>query len=282
MELSYAPLVPFMNERLPGMAPLSHRDWLVRDEVFAAQMAYRDQLLVAHPEVVVAGEGCRGAEELLDLVLATLSAHDADYEIGDTVATRPDGVCVPLDRSRPFASLGRLTQEDFLLLDRPEDAAEHVLIGAVLCFPSRWSLAEKMNRPLSAIHERVPAYDGGLAARVQRLFDMLTPERPLVRANWLVHSVSELYQPKLFAGIYKPQEQTGRFWLRVERQSILKLAQSGAAVFTVKTQVTPIEALHEDQRAGLIAALEGQGGPTRDYHGGAAHNEAAIAALIGL
>jgi hypothetical protein len=270
-----------MNERLPGMSPLIYRDWLFRDEGFAPQMAYRDRLLGAHPEVVVAGEGCRGAEELLDLVLATLAAHDEVYQVGAADVIRPDGVSVPLDRSRPFATLGRLAQEDFLILDRAAGAAEHVLIGAILCFPSRWSLAEKMNRPLSGIHERVPAYDGGLGTRVQRLFDALTPERPLVRANWLVHSVSEFFQPKLFTGTNKPQEQTGRFWLRVERQSVLKLAQCGAAIFTVKTLVTPIEALHEDHRAGLIAALEGQGDAMRAYHGGAAHAEAAIAALRG-
>ncbi|WP_246209712.1 heme-dependent oxidative N-demethylase family protein [Pikeienuella piscinae] len=282
MELSYAPLVPFMNERLPGMSPLRYRDWLFRDEAFGPQMAYRDRLLAAHPDVVVAGEGRRGAEELLDLVLATLAAHDAGYQIGDAIAERPDGVLIPLDRDRPFATLGRLAQEDFLILDRGGDGGEHVLVGGVLCFPSRWSLTEKMNRPLSEVHDRVPAYDSQLAARVQRLFDGLTPERPLVRANWLVHSVNELHQPGSFSSASKPQEQTGRFWLRVERQAILKLPQTGVAVFTVKTLLTPIEALHEDHRAGLIAALERQGSAMRDYHGGAAHSDAAIAALRNL
>lgn len=282
MELPYAPLSPFMNDRLPGMTPLAWPDWLMRDEAFAPQMAYRDRLLAERSDIVLAGEGCAGADELLSLVLSTLAAHDPGYAIAPEAATRPDGVTVPIDRARPLATLGRLAQEDFLILEKPEGGAEHVLIGAVLCFPSRWSLAEKMNRPLIGIHARVPAYDEGIAPRVQRLFDALNPDRPLVRANWLVHSVSELHQPKVFGSQKKTQALTGRFWLRVERQCILKLRESGASVFSVKTIVTPIEALDETQRAGLIAALEEQEPAVRDYHGGATHTAAAVAALRAL
>ncbi|MEO1613326.1 MAG: heme-dependent oxidative N-demethylase subunit alpha family protein, partial [Pseudomonadota bacterium] len=169
-----------------------------------------------------------------------------------------------------------------LILSKPPDGAEHVLIGGALLFPSRWSFEEKMNRPLIGIHDRVPAYDDDLARRVQRLFDMLRPERPLVRANWLVHPEPELHQPKLYSTPKKPHVATGSFWLRVERQSLLKLPISGNTVFGVKTFVTPIEALDSAHRAGLIEALGAQSDMMRDYHGGRAHTEAAIGALEAL
>lgn len=277
MELSHAPLTPWIPGRLPGMAPLDYADWLLRDETFAPQMAYRDRLLAERPGIVLAGEGCDGADELLDLVLATLAAHDPGYAVGTQDALRPDGARVPLDRARPLATLGRLAQEDFVVLRK--EGAEHVLAGAVLIFPSRWSLAEKFGRPLVAIHERVPAYDDALAPRVQRLFDALRPERPMVRANWLVHPTPELHQPKLFDGPKKPSAISGRFWLRVERQSILKLVRSGHCVFSIRTLVTPIEALRPDQRASLADALGAQGDAMRDYHGGAEFEAAAAAAL---
>jgi hypothetical protein len=278
MELSYAPMTPFMNERVPGMTPLDLDDWLHRDEAFAAQMAYRDRLVEETPQVVLKGEGCEGADELLSLVLRLLSATDG-YAVEEGRVTRPDGATVAVDRDAPFATLARLAQEDFLMLSKPEGAAEHVLIGGALLFPSRWSFEEKMNRPLIGIHERVPAYDDGIARRVQRLFDALQSERPLVRANWLVHPEPELHQPKLYASSKKPHVATGRFWLRVERQTLLKLPVSGNTVFSVKTFVTPVEALPDDQRLGLIAALKGQSDAVRDYHGGVAHNDAAISAL---
>ncbi|MEM7525011.1 MAG: DUF3445 domain-containing protein [Pseudomonadota bacterium] len=282
MDLSYAPFAPYLTPRLPGMAPLAMADWLHRDEAFAPQMAYRDELVADRAGIVLAGERCAGSGELLDLVCNALAEHDDGYDVRAGGVRRPDGAEIVLDRERPFATLARLAQEDFLILQKPLGAAEHVLIGAALLFPSRWSLAEKMNNPLVAIHERVPAYDAGLAPRVQRLFDALTPERPLVRANWLVHPTNELHQPKQFLGDEKPHEATGRFWLRVERQSILRLPLSGCAVFSVKTVMTPIEALNAEERAGLIDALSGQGDAMRDYHGGLPHTLAAIEALRGL
>lgn len=282
MALDHAPFTPFMNERMPGMSPIEMADWLHRDAAFGAQMAYRDRLVAERADIVLAGDACAGAAELLDLVAGTLAAHDDGYLIEKGEATRPDGVRVPIDRDRPLATLARLAQEDLLILEKPEGADEHRLIGAALLFPSRWSLAEKMNRPLVAIHDRVPAYDGGLAPRVQRLFDALRPGRPLSRANWLAHGIDELHQPKRYAGAAKIEAVTGRFWLRVERQCILRLPSSGVAVFSVKTCLTPIEALTPPQRTGLIEALAGQGDAMRDYHGGADHTRAAIEALTRL
>ncbi|MEL7463803.1 MAG: DUF3445 domain-containing protein [Pseudomonadota bacterium] len=281
MELSYAPMTPFMEERVPGMTPLDMSGWLHRDEAFAAQMAYRDRLVAEVPDVVLKGEGGGGADELLSLVLDLLSRTDG-YVVEAGAVARPDGVRVAVNRDAPFATLARLVQEDLLILSKPEGAAEHVLIGGALLFPSRWSFEEKMGRPLIGIHDRVPAYDRDLALRVQRLFDMLRPGRPLVRANWLVHPEAELHQPKLYATSKKPHVETGRFWLRVERQSLVKLPASGASVFSVKTFITPIEALTAEERGGLIAALDRQTNEMRDYHGGVAHNDAALAALAAL
>lgn len=279
LELHRTPFTPFMNPRTaspPGMGPLDDAEWLVRDEAFAAQMAYRDRLFDGSRDAVLAGEGCDGAAELLDHALAHF---DGGYDVGTDAVLRPDGVSVPLDRTRPLLTLGRLAQEDFCLLAKAGD--EHVLIGAALCFPSRWSLAEKMGRPLIAIHEHVPAYDDRLAPRVQRFFDAVKPERPLVRGNWMIHSTPELYQPKAkrFAAGAKIQDDTGRFWLRVERQCVLKLDLSGVAVFSIKTAVTPIEALGAAEREGLLAAMDAQGDAMRGYHGGEAHYRKARAAI---
>ena len=279
MELTYAPFTPFMTERLPGMNPLTLAEWLHRDEAFAEQMTYRDRLVKDAQDVVLKGEGCNGAEELLDLTLGVLRDHDPDYTVELEVVTRPDGVAVSIDRARPFATLARLAQEDMLILEKPEGSAEHVLIGGQLLFPSRWSFDEKMGQPLIGIHDRVPAYDDGLARRVQRLFDALSSDRPLVRANWLVHPEPELHQPKLYTSSKKPHVETGRFWLRVERQSLLRLPVSGNVVFGIKTVVTPVEALDTDIRAGLLEALERQSDEMRDYHGGVDHNDRAMAAL---
>lgn len=268
--LSHAPLTPWKGARLPGMAPLDYADWLQRDEAFAPQMAYRDRLIAEHPDIVITGEGSESAGALLDFVLETLSAHDPGYELSPNEALRPDGARIRLDRGRPLATLGRLAQEDFLLLEKPAGADEHILTGGVLCFPSRWSLAEKTGRPLTAIHDYVPAYDSALAPRVQRLFTALRPEAPMQRANWLVHATGELHQPGGHDKSARPLSAGGGLWLRVERQCILKLAKIPACVFTVKTLITPAEKLTAEQGESLAAALEGQSDAVKAYHGGAA------------
>ena len=51
MVLDHAPMTPFMDERVPGMAPITHADWLHRDAAFAPQMAYRDRLTAERAEI---------------------------------------------------------------------------------------------------------------------------------------------------------------------------------------------------------------------------------------
>jgi len=100
--------------------------------------------------------------------------------------TRPDGARIPIDRADPLGTLGHLVQEDLCLMERR--GAEHVLTGAVLCFPASWRLSEKVGRPMIGIHEPVREYDATLARRVQRLLDGVRTGRPLLRFNVLTYA----------------------------------------------------------------------------------------------
>ncbi|OWU82912.1 hypothetical protein ATO6_21690 [Oceanicola sp. 22II-s10i] len=218
----------------PGIAPLDPTEWLVQDDAFAGQMATRERLLAERRDDVLAlrPEGEAAAVELLDEVLGFLATAPG-YAVGDGEVQRPDGVTVAVDRADPMGTLGRLVQEDFCLLQKPEGAAEHVLTGAVLCFPSAWTLAQKIGHPLLRIHLPVKEYDADLGRRVQRLFDGIQPGRPLWRFNWLPTDDENLYRPKLeFADkIRRP----GLPYLRSERQTLWRLPQSRAVVFGIHT-----------------------------------------------
>lgn len=284
--LSYAPFAPYMDPKTahpPGVRPLDMADWLHRDEAYAEQMAYRDRLIAEERDVVFAAtpEVAGPAGELLDTVKDHLAAA-SDHKVGAAL-TRPDGVEVPLAGDHPLALLARMAQEDWCILWKPKDEDEHVLIGAALLFPSRWSLAEKMGKPLIAIHQRVPQYDDSLAPRVQRFFDAIQPGRALVRANWLVHTTPELHQPLTEAAKAKrDREPRDQHYLRVERQTLIRLPHSRAIVFGIKTVVTATRDLSGEQRAGLLKALEDTPDEIANYHGGLAYHQAAIAALKSL
>ncbi|MCL6285062.1 DUF3445 domain-containing protein [Ruegeria sp. 2012CJ41-6] len=226
--IPYDPLTP---RPLPGIAPVRMKDWLLRDEAFAAQMAQRAALLGARRNDVLAlHESARpAAEELLDLVLSLA------YPGAGPQVTRPDGVRVTIDRADPLATLGQLVQEDLCILLKQGD--EHVLTGAVLCFPASWMLAEKYLRPLVAIHEPVAPYDGSIAKRVQRLFDGVQPERPLWRFNALWYVDPALHQPRSMHDRRDAPAAKTADYLRSERQCILRLPQTRAVIFSIHTYV---------------------------------------------
>jgi len=229
-------LPPDMAERraLPGIVPLDPATWLRVDEAFAAQMAERARLLSDRRDDVIAVTGGAGPamDELLQFVLDWLAEHGASYDISAKEVRRPDGVTVAIDRADPMGTLGHLVQEDLCLMEKRAD--EHVLTAAVLCFPASWRLADKIGRPLTAIHVPVPEYDDGIARRVQRLFDGVQPGRPLWRFNALNYADPALHQPR---SRVTPSETADLPYLRSERQCVLRLPQTRACVFSIHTWV---------------------------------------------
>jgi hypothetical protein len=245
--------VPWMAAhmlRLPGTVPIAPGDWLQRDEAFAAQMAERDRLLAELPGHVHAmPDAARpAAEELLARVLARLDRAPG-YVREPGGVRRPDGVVVPL-AGPPLLVAGRLVQEDLLLLEKAEGAAEHRLTAAVLCFPSGWTLAEKLGMPLARIHLPVEAYDAALARRVQRLFDAVRPDAPLMRANLLGYGDATLHSPRREFEHHPPGEVR---YVRSERQTILRLPETRAIVFSIHVYQVPLAAMAGEARARLQA-----------------------------
>ncbi len=214
---------------LPGTRPCPPNDWLMVDDAYAAQMAYRAELLRDRREAVfyAPDEAREPARDLLDEVLGILPAKG--FTVTTDCVTCPDGRTVAIDRDAPLLTLGHLVQEDLCILEKRGD--EHVLTGAVLCFPASWRLADKVGRRLTAIHDPVPEYDANIAARVQRLFDGVQVGRPLWRFNRLRYANPDLHQP------VRQDPDAPRPYHRSERQCILRLPRTQAVVFTIHTFV---------------------------------------------
>ena len=246
------PLLPWMDPRtarLPGVLPLTG-DWLEQNDAFAGQMAERDRLIAERPALVHAlTDGAKvAAMELFDLVLATL-ADRPGYGLNSDRLRRPDGVEVVLDRMAPLLTLGRIVQEDLCLLERQGD--EHVLTGAILCFPASWTLAEKIGRPLMAIHRTVAPYDAEMGRRVQRMFDMIRQDQPLWRMNSLLYADPTLHAPRLESD--RRPRLGERHFVRCEKQCFVRLPVSQAVVFSIHTYVMLAATLPAPALAALIA-----------------------------
>ncbi len=222
-----------------GVRALDLSQWLVVDDQLDEQLALKQRLSAErHDDVFLARPGTEAAgAETLALIQAWLTTHRG---VPNTPTPEPrDGVDLhPLDQA------GRLVQEDLCLM--APDGGHHVLVAGSVCFPSHWRLADKLGRSVAEIHGPVPHYADELADKVDRFFDRLTVEHPVVRRNLSIHSHDELFRPE-------PHESPDSFapdargvdqvWLRSERQTLVVLPASGAVLFTIKTQQCPASAL---------------------------------------
>ena len=129
----------------------------------------------------------------------------------------------------PLLTCGLLVQNDFCVLQKID--GQHVLSAAVLCFPANWRLKEKFMKPLFSIHRNVPEYSPEIAKRVDRLFDCIRVAQPMWRFNVLDYSDPTLYQP------YRRNIELKPSYTRSERQTFLKLPNTGAVVFGIHTFV---------------------------------------------
>ena len=118
--------------RLPSMRPVVDH-WLTCDVAYDAQMVLGRGLLQDCEADVYAQtpSGLAAACGFVDAVLDTLP--DGFVRIEDHVQC-PDGYKVSIDWLAPLRSIGAVLQQDVCILERYGD--EHVLSGAVLCFPA--------------------------------------------------------------------------------------------------------------------------------------------------
>jgi dimethylamine monooxygenase subunit A len=239
-----------------GTHTLASGRCLRRDQFYDSEVALRNRLL----------------DEQHGVVFASLpSADDAATETQEIVASwaLTNGLGPLRDDLHPLEAAGRAVQEDLCLMVK-RDGGWH-LDAAVLCFPSIWSLTEKLGRPMAGVHQGVPHYDTDLDGRVDRFFDRLTPGRAVWRRNLSLKPYPLLFLPmaklKTVPGGTPVRPDGSPYWLRTEFQTLQTLPRSGAILFTIKLQLAPLGVLRQrpDRAASYLAMLESWDGPMHDY-----------------
>ena len=157
------------------------------------------------------------------------------------------------DGHHPVEHAGLLTPTDWCV-HLPDEEGRWRLVAASVCFPTRWVLASKLGRTVREIHAPVSAYDDPLADAVDRFMGRLRPERPMWRLNWNLVDRPDLFQPTAGDPPDPPitvGDAGERVFLRVERQTFVRLPASGAVVFGIEVHRDPLGAL-----AGVEGAVE--------------------------
>ena len=223
-------------------------DWFEFDQRYLPEMAEKQRLLSSvHQEVFAATSVSDLARrEALNLVITALIAHHPDWfsKADSTLQNHLTGEVWSAGSGDPLELAGRLVQEDLCLIQNSDDGP--IFTAAVLCFPSRWRLLDKIGKPLAAVHGPIPFYADRLAKPVDRFMSHLKPGHIVSRMNWSLLDDPSLYQPggKWRTGSASDitiDNVASHVFLRVERQTLRRLPASSAVLFGIRVHVYPLE-----------------------------------------
>lgn len=237
---------------------LDLEDWVKIDRTYASQQKEKERLLeTLRDKVFVTNEDdstVLAKRELLETLVKYLPERFPDkFEareggvynkmLGEFVSSSDEP-----GEEDPLLKCGRLTQEDWCVMEWSEEHQAYCLTAGIVYFPMRWSLTEKWNMPMIDIHQPVDGFTKHLKTLVYNLFKTMAPDAPVYRGNWAVFndlkSPLDLYTPeghevrneamggvRLYEG-----PKTGRvLTFRCEYQTLRKLEQSKAIIFSIRT-----------------------------------------------
>ncbi len=141
-----------------------------------------------------------------------------------------------------------LAHEDMCLLQLHPGEEQYRLIGAAVAWPSDWHPKDKIGLPLRALHAPIQGYEEQLATGVDRFMATLKPGAIYGRCNWFIAATGKRRwierRPPAEAFAHVTAENAGEtLFVRSERQTLRRLQQTGAILFTIGIYVEPLGAL---------------------------------------
>ena len=261
---------PWISYGVPlkmGLRGCDEASWLLEDDFFGNhnavenQIALKDKLCHDHHGNIFQSvpEALEASQELYDMIDKNLQLYH-DQRLAHSSSLHPLDIA------------GRAIAEDICLLAPIGDikAPQWVLKAAFLAFPSHWSLAEKLNQPMGAIHSPVPNYDSHLESAVDRFFTKMVTGPISKRRNWTLQIDDTLFTPHRPASAPLYQSEVGaRLHVRVEIQTLRKMPKTGWIIFTIRTAIAPLERWQHNCQAleKLRQILSAFSPSMRDYRG---------------
>ena len=261
-----------------GLRACAEEDWLCLPDPFCApdhaaaqtssDIALRRALFTAHRQEIFQHTTVaeNAISELSGVIEENLSRYHPTLNF-----TRFEG-------EHQLVSAALNIVDDILLLAPPSvaEGERWILKAGFLAFPAHWSLADKMNRPIEAIHAPVPGLNERLGNHIGRFFDAMVTNAIAKRRNWTIQIDNRLFAPNRHDISELSQNDIDtRCFVRVEDQRLRKLASTGWIVFSIRTSLAPIArwrsnrtALTELKNALLVLSDEMQ-----TYRGVAAYRE---------
>jgi hypothetical protein len=264
----YLPHIKHPEVLLMGLSPLAEVQWIETDNDLPRYRQHKlsqrqllgDRVYRATPASLPA------QQELAAILLEHLTTEQGDlYQLeGDQLRCHPGNFLAPLDAEEPLWNCSLWLADDLVIME--QQGGEYHLSAASLCSPSHWRLEEKFDRPLREIHDPIPGFHQELTPRIDRFFDHLKPQHPVVRFNWSVQAYDNLNQHpdhEVAIAAHTP------LFYRTERQSLMRLPGTGAVAFTIRVYLHPLADLAGTPGAlpALFSAIEDTSTELAHYKG---------------
>jgi hypothetical protein len=247
-----------------GLQPMSMPSWLETGSDHSSFMAAKRARLSGSPPLYYRSleHSLAAQRELLDAVLANLTTfHAASFQLTDNVLTDliDDSHHEVAGQSRePLERLGNTLEEDFVLF--LNDGGRDIVVAVSNAYTSFGRIVSCVGRDMHFAHEPVPGLNAQLGARIDRVIGNIQPEKPVVRFNWFITPISSRLFPEIShqanaeaakaAGLALAADATrcgDVLWLRVERQTFVRLPKTGALAFGIHTYSDPLSAIAHDR-----------------------------------
>ncbi len=234
------------------LVPVAAEDRFRIDDNYDAIMQEKERLIASTRDYVyqVTPEALVGSRQILsDVISAVCRRYPERFSLSNDslqIQGRNQELRIDEGISEPLLTLARVIQEDITLLHR-DSAGMYRLAAGCVCFPSHWSLRDKMGKTVQEIHAPVPELNARIGGKIDALLERLSPERPMARVNFLINfnpRLSQIPELELLAP-YRPAKVTAEnigevLWLRNEYETLSKLP-CGDIIFTLKTYQTQLK-----------------------------------------
>jgi dimethylamine monooxygenase subunit A len=254
--IKYFPFAPQFNLKM-GTMPMKAEDTVVEiDAHYLNELALKRSLLQEDHTYYFAAldESAAAQWEVVEKVIDDIVKHDSDHfsvvknglhwhftnkRLNESFSfTFGDDSTLSL---APLDWIGRQVQEDLIILNQKGE-----VIAGQLCFPSGWAMEEKIGKQFMEVHAPLPAVTNPMIETANKFIAHLPVNKSFARNNWgfrygdqldLSSKYSATYREKLEtdAPFFSNEEVAEKIFLRVEHQTLTRLANSEHVLFTIHT-----------------------------------------------
>ena len=246
-----------------GLRPIKHNQWMLLEPDYTATIREKRARMAAYPGLYyrTLPSSLAAQRELRELVAAHLAADYPQHfrRSGPVLHCLIDGGQYDLrDESiEPLLQMSGFIEEDFMLIQDVDGA--QIITAASNAYSSSGRLVNSVGRNVAWAHQPVPQLTAKLGPRIDRMIGSIHADMPCERFNWQLTPLATKFFPhqahaanadamrQICDELRRTPQRAGELlWLRVERQTLVRLPESRAVAFTLHTFSDPIASLKDD------------------------------------